>query len=426
MRRSTQETTLQADSATCYNRMKLSWRWPRHHRVVFIGRTGNSLLRTYISETDVDIYEGLRGSTNVWVLLRALTYGPPSARRYYRAYLRYVQPRFVITFEDNALEFYLTRQFWRSCTTLAIQNGRRDSFSNLPNRNLWNEIRKIMSPEFAPSAIAVHGEPAANYYRLAIPSHATRIVSTGNIRNNAIPRQSEHRTGNRPRLMFVSSFPNLGRDGSMDDHRDRIFGYWQGEPITFGDLFKVEAIAARLCADIARSRELDFVILGKRPSWQRAEFRYFEEALREYTWSYSAAEYDATSYTATTHDDVVVSVDSTLGYELFARGHRIAFVGARMRVAGFSHIRDGEFGYPYITDAVGPYWTNQCTREEVDRVVSFALDTSIETWLQLTEETRRKVMPFDPGNAILCGLLDDLGIATHGPRFLEPATATRK
>lgn len=398
--------------------MKLSWHWPHRHRLVYIGHTGRSLLHTYIAETDTDVYVSPRVSVNVWVALQALMYGWPSLRNYYRAYLHYVRPKFVVTFEDNALEFFLTREYHPSCTSLAIQNGRRDSFSKLPQRSLWSEIVRFTSPECAPSAIAVHGQPAALYYRTALPLAPTKIIATGNIRNNAIPQSAGKCVSTRPRLLFISSFPNLGSDGTLNHVHDRVFGYWQGEAITFGNLFRVEEIVAHQCAKLAQTWQMEFVVLGKRPAWQQGEYRYFENALSGLPWRYSPSEDDATSYSATAPEDVVVSVDSTLGYELLARGHRVAFICARMSAAGFPHIRDGQFAYPFVTEPKGLYWTDDCGRSEVERVVSFVSELSTQEWTQLTNGMRKQVMPYDPGNQDLCNLLTDLGIRTHGPRFI--------
>ena len=84
----------------------LEFIWPRRHRVVFIGSTGESLLKTYVAENDIEIYVGPRAKLNVWIAILAILSGRWGVRGYYRTFLRFTRPRFVITFEDNALEFY--------------------------------------------------------------------------------------------------------------------------------------------------------------------------------------------------------------------------------------------------------------------------------------------------------------------------------
>ena len=111
--------------------MKVSFIWPRQYRVVYFGITGQSLLRTYIAEDDATIYVGPRTRLNIWVALTALVAGWWGIRGYYRAFLLLTRPTFVITLEDNALEFYLSKKYRPSCTTICIQNGRRDTQSLL-------------------------------------------------------------------------------------------------------------------------------------------------------------------------------------------------------------------------------------------------------------------------------------------------------
>ncbi|MEY3615276.1 MAG: hypothetical protein RLZZ518_277, partial [Actinomycetota bacterium] len=99
------------------SRAKFSINRPKHCRVVFVGATGESLLRNYITETDIVVYRGPQKDINIWIAFRALIMGSWSIRGYYKAFLRLTKPDFVITFEDNALEFYLTKVFYSPCTT---------------------------------------------------------------------------------------------------------------------------------------------------------------------------------------------------------------------------------------------------------------------------------------------------------------------
>ena len=109
-----------------------------------------------------------------------------------------------------------------------------------------------------------------------------------------------------------------------------------------------------------------------------------------------------------------MNIDSTFGYEMFARGVRVAFVSSRMHFADFPHIKDCEFGYPLVAQPTGPFWTNQATSEEVNRVINYLVDANTEEWESVSRQLRESVMPFDFGNARLCSLLTSLGIKTGG------------
>lgn len=391
---------------------QLRFSFPKRRRLVYLGETGQALLRTYIKEDDYTIYRPPRIECNVWVALYSLFTRRWSARGYYKSFLELMRPEVVITFEDNALEFYLTKAFLPGCKTLAIQNGRRDTFSTQPDSNIWQLIRDATYTDSAPDVVATHGEPWSQYFKEALGSSSTRVTAVGSVRNNSL---SIGKRVPKPRLLFVSSFPNLGAEGRLEKELSTVLGYWQGTQVTFGDFYQFEGVLARKCADIARTRGIQFGVLGKRPSWQKGEYSYFANLLDGSAWFYQASDTEATSYEAVAENDLLVSIDSTFGYEMFARSLRVAFVSARMQYAGLDHIRDCEFGYPLVTQPTGPFWTNQATDQEIARVINYVIDTNNHEWDLASRPLQKTVMPFDFGNSQLCTLLATLGVKTHGP-----------
>ncbi len=391
---------------------KLRFSFPKRRRLVYIGVAGNSLLRTYIAETDFVVYRSVREECNVWVGLKAFLTGRWSARGYYQTFLAIVQPSYVITYEDNALEFYLTKVYQSSCKTLCVQNGRRDNYSHHPSKNIWSLISDSVAVARGPDVIATHGEPWSTYYRNALRNAPASVFSIGSVKNNAL-RIATRRS--RGRLLYISSFPNLGAAGVLEERATEIFGYWQGTPVTFAEFYRLEGILARRCAEIAQSRGLEFGVLGKRPSWQKGEYAYFADSLNGFEWIYQASETEASSYEAVANNDFLVNIDSTFGYEMFARGLRVAFVSARMQYSGLHHIRDCQFGYPLLTQLTGSFWTDSATDQEIARVINYVIDVSDPEWDSASRRLREIVMPFDFGNSQLCTLLTSLGIETYGP-----------
>ena len=391
--------------------MRIEFVWPRKHRVVFIGSTGESLLKTYVAEDDIKIYVGPRARLNVWIAILASFSGRWGVRGYYRAFLRFTRPRFVITFEDNALEFYLTKVFLPSCVTACLQNGRRDTYSSDSKTDIWKSIQQFVAPEHAPDMVLSHGEPWSTYYQSALGDTA-QVQAIGSVRNNAVKLTLRNES---PRVVFVSSFPNLGPDGNLESTSASTFGYWQQQELTFGNFFRAEGIVAATAANIAQSLGIPFFVLGKRPAWQQGELRYYTSALQGLPWTYLPAESKSLSYERVSANDIIVNIDSTFGYEMFARGIRVAFISCRMQAAGLPQIRDCEFAYPLVTETTGFFWTNSDAPAEIQRVITAAASMSVGEWDAATRDLRASVMPFDPGNGELCAVLTELGMKTHGP-----------
>jgi surface carbohydrate biosynthesis protein len=187
--------------------------------------------------------------------------------------------------------------------------------------------------------------------------------------------------------------------------------------LTAKQYYNVEGIVARICAAIASEQSLKFVVLGKRPAWQVGEYNYFAEHLQGLSWQYLPSSNQASSYEAIRQSDVIVNVDSTLGYELFSRGLRVAFVAARMHAAGHPEIVEQRFGYPLLKESSGPFWTSEASDSEIRRVITTAISVNEEQWLKMTDSARQMLFQYDRGNSQLCSELDALGIKNSGPRL---------
>lgn len=399
-------------------RLSPSFAWPHRHHVVFFGTTGESLLRALIAEDDVKVYVGPKTKLNIWVALLAIFAGWWGIRGYYRSFLYFTRPKFVITFEDNALEFYLTKKYLPNCSTVCIQNGRRDTYSSNPKNDIWGLIRRAVADGSPPDIVLTHGTPWSIYYRSALGAGA-KVTAIGSVRNNSICLAP---STEQPRILFVSSFPNLGPNGNLHDLSDRVFGYWQALPVTYRSFFRAEGHVAAAAATIARNLDLEFCVLGKRPRWQTGEFRFFESALKQYSWQYLPSERDSSSYESVRPNDIIVNIDSTFGYEMFARGLRVASISCRMNSAGLSDVRDCQFAYPLVTDSQGHFWTNSDSLDEIRRVILNVASMSVDAWGALTRDLRNSVMTFDPGNLKLCKELGQLGINTFRPKALMADT----
>lgn len=396
--------------------MKLDFRLPRRVRLVYFGRIGLGILRNYVTEEDYTIYENPRSRLNVWVALRMLLSGDRSEFSYYRAFLRFTRPEFVITMEDNNVTFYATKVCLPSCKTLAIQNGVRNAHSHSADSTFKTDLQRLHQGGYDADVIGTLGGLGSTFYRGAMPNSRGRIVELGHVMNNALPLAKVPVERRGRRLIFVSKFPNRGASGIDPEWDTKIIFYMHQAALTARQYYNAESIVARACAVVAAEHSLDFVVLGKRPAWQVGEYNFFAEHLQGLTWQYLASNNQASSYEAIRPDDVIVNVDSTLGYELFSRGLRVAFVAARMHAAGHPEIVEQRFGYPLIGDERGPFWTSEATDAEIRRVVGTAISVDEGQWSNLTHTARQLLFQFDAGNTRLCAELDALGIKNTGPR----------
>jgi surface carbohydrate biosynthesis protein len=336
---------------------------------------------------------------------------------YYRAFLRWRKPKFVITMEDNNVTFYATKVVMPECTTLAIQNGVRNAHSHSADSNFKTELQQLNQKGYDADVIGTLGGLGSKFFNEALPNSRVKLVEMGHVMNNALSVSGEGDSKSPRRLVFISKFPNRGVSGVDNEWDSKVIFYMHHAALTAKQYYNVEGIVARNCAAIANEHAMKFVVLGKRPAWQVGEYNYFAEHLRGLSWQYLPSSNQASSYEAIRPSDVIVNVDSTLGYELFSRGLRVVFVAARMHAAGHPEIVEQRFGYPLLEEPAGPFWTSEATDTEIRRVVNTAISVSEEQWIKIADSARQMLFQYDRANTRLCTELDRLGIQNSGPRL---------
>lgn len=397
--------------------MRVTFTIPRRTKLVYFGRTGHGILRNYITEKDFVVYENPREKLNFWVALRMLISGKRSEFAYYRAFLLFHRPDVVISLEDNNVTFYATKAVLRSCRSIAIQNGYRIKFSHSRGSAFHTDLQRLSQLGYDADVIITQGAQGTAFFRSLLPKSKVTFLEVGSITNNATVTKVMDAYAQPKRIVFISKFPDLGQSIQSFDWNSEVRAFFNDISLTYSEYFKVDSIVSRACALVAREHALPFVVLGKRPQRVRSEYEFFAEQLTGLEWTYLPGDSHSSSYESVRTGDIVINTDSTLGYELLARGHRTAFISARLSTAGHPAVKDYEFGYPVITQARGPFWTNDSSDSEIRRVLDFVMWADEAAWSRETELARKSIFRFDPGNSIFCQLLDKVGIANTGPRY---------
>lgn len=396
--------------------MKIDFRIPRRAKLVYFGRTGHGILRNYITEEDFVVYENPREILNFWVALRMLMSGKRSEFAYYRAFLLFCRPDVVVTMEDNNVTFYATKVILNRCKSIAVQNGLRINLSHSRDATFRTELQRLHQHGYDADVIVTQGGLGTAFFKSALPHSKADLIGAGHLMNNAIALDGVTAFERPKRLVFISKYPNLSQANASIDWHSQVMVYLNDTPLTAAEYFRVDEVVARACASIAREYALPFAVLGKRPQRQTSEYDFFAKHLSGLEWTYLPGDSQSSSYESLRPGDVVINTDSTLGYELLARGLRTAFVSARLSAAGHPEVRDFEFGHPVMTQSRGSFWTNDSSDSEIRRVLEFVMFAEQSEWLDQTKFVRDSVFQFDLRNTMLCRILDDAGVANTGPR----------
>jgi surface carbohydrate biosynthesis protein len=327
---------------------------------------------------------------------------------YLYGYIALVKPKVIVTLIDNSLPFYFINHRFPKATTIAIQNGRRDNFGRKPNTGFL-DLLQIDHGWGKPtiSHYCMFGEAEISLLRKYI--HAN-FIATGNLQNNSYPQKPLTQRA-RPKISFVSSHPNLSHDLSLTAYSQETCTYLGGSAIPYGNYFGIESRAAAIIASIAEKQNCDFQIVAKRPASTPQEKEFFDREMQSVSYEFLVNDDQGSSYQVLTDSDMVVSVDSTIAYEMFGRGKRCLFVSARAESIGIGQIEFNKFASPLNMPSFGPFWSNTTIGVDFEPLFNFALHATNDEWNEATESISSQLVYFDEGNTRIRSLFTSLGLA---------------
>lgn len=338
---------------------------------------------------------------SISVLLRAFMRGRLSRWGYYKTFIEISNARLILVWHDTNLEAYQL-QHHIGIPIWCIQNGVRHDIGPHDGVGLLTGLRELGRTQ-RPSVTKYFGFSESTEQLLA-PLLDAKFISTGSYRlNEYIGARDEgpiHKQSLRNKVGLIVSFPNGSEvpNGSIRNNHLPFIRVGT-QVISFNDYFSLDALVAQAIQRVSARIGLEFAIIGKRSSRDSIERRFFaqvpgceqiEVLAHEKGYGYDLAE----SF------EYLITVDSTLGYEMLAAGKRVGFVSNRFRYLGLD-APDLAFGYPVDLPPSGPCWTNATDAVAIEHFVERIVSSSTGEWNQIHQEIAPRVMALDPANSQL-------------------------
>ena len=355
---------------------------PKISEVLIYDSTFPDLLLKYIEIFNYSILQVRKESINLNVLCRAaLTkdfWTDNKWRIYTYTYINMVSPKVIITFVDNQQEFYLISQRFKNITTIFIQNGTR-SISG----DIFNHIRQ--NDKFYVDYMLVHNRVIGNKYKEFIKGE---VISIGSLINNDIIRQSGTV---RNQVVFISQFrPMIDKDGIFYREKDNTIVFWE-------DFFNAEKICLNFLKIWCQTNNKNLIIAGVESRENSLEQLFFAEILQDFPFKYIPRTSNYSNYDLISSSEIVVTIDSTLGFESIGLGKRTAFFCIRPQF---------RFGWPATLPEKGLFWTNKKNVNYFGEIMDFLNTASDLYWSETIADYKLTLMDFDSGNTKLIQLLN--------------------
>ncbi len=380
---------------------KLSFARPKKQQVALVDASGISILNEYIPQQHISIVD--IEHMNVFALLRMIVAGKKSLFDYTIAYIKVFKPRFVVTFLDNNVDFYKLASIFPNVKFIAIQNGSRANYANQLNSGFF-DLLKIESAKHKLSAhaICVLGTSAADQYTKYI--HAMPVV-TGSLKNNLIGDQikpTEHFD-----IVYVS------QHAPFEIPNSEVKFFFGNKSVTAEEFYVIEQKIVRFLAAHSKRTNQSFAVLGKRTESSPYERKFFNTAASPNEMRFIPRTSETSTYEFCNSASLIVTTDSTIGYEFLARHNRVVFLSGRINAISNElsrEIHDTDFGFPLELGSSGPFWTNSANESDFEQVIGSVQSMSDAQWATAISPYNDVLMAYQPGNSAFIQMLQNEGI----------------
>ena len=382
-------------------KFKFSFALPKGQQVALADASGISILNKYIPQKDISIIDVEQ--LNVFAVLRMFFAGKKSLFDYTVAYIKTFKPQYVFTFIDNNIDFYKFAQIFPKVKFIAIQNGLRSNYANQMNNGFFDLLESESAHNILSAyAICVLGSNEGDKYSKYIQS---KQIITGSLKNNLIDNRIE------PKEQFDIVY--VSQHAPFEIPNSEIKFFFGSKSITPSEFYAVEEYIVRFLVARCNRTGQSFAILGKRSDSSPFEREFFDSAAAPHNVHFIPRTSEASTYEFCNSASLVVTTDSTIGFEFLARGKKVAFLSARIDAIDHvlsQEVHDTDFGFPLELGTTGPFWTNAANESEFERVIGSVQSMSDAQWASAISPYNDVLMAYQPGNSAFIQMLQDEGI----------------
>ena len=376
------------------------WRPPVVCDILIYDAAGLDIILPYLRSYSFSVLHARGESINGYVLLFSIFskrfFEGRGWLAYSEVFIKFSRPKLVITFIDNSEYFY---SFSRSCNvrTLFIQNGLRTKYGDI-----FQFSEEVSRKNYRVDYMLLFGENISNEYKKIISGE---VLIIGSLKNNFFRPTS---LLERHSIRFVSQWrpeSDRGCHFSLVGEGNKNFGhheFYRSEKFLL-------PLLKRWCEFHGKSLE----VIGCNNALSGYEKGFFDSILGSESYLFRAADSFLGSYSLADSAEMVVFIDSTLGYECLARGKRAACFSTRGEDIANSELG---FGWPGAFPDRGPFWTNSKNPIYVTCILDYVDSVSDQEWSEQLCVHFKGIMDFDPGNKRFSDQLSRIMLGLTSPQ----------
>ena len=368
------------------------WQKPKKTDILIYDASGSELLLPYFKGRDVSILYTRGEFVNIFCLFCIIFnrefWKGKCLSAYLKSYVKATSPILVVTYIDNSHAFYKISKAFPSTKTILVQNGVRDNWLDLIANNTNYHV----------DYMCVFGYYVGKYYNKHISGN---IIPIGSFKNNEIEKVKKAKDTDN--ILFISQWLNKPKT------KEPFYIDYKGLPIYWEDFFEAETSLLNFLSDWCFVNNKKLVICGREEVKDSSEYEFYIDKLSnsKYSWEFIPRKNHQNSYKLLDSAQIVVSIDSTLGYESISRGNKTAIFSIRGSYIG-NNFR--KFGWPNVFPENGPFWTNSKARLgfHLASIMDLLNKSNPEEWNKIYQPYAEKLMQYDPKNEIFRKLINKI------------------
>ena len=363
---------------------KKKWSKPEKKDFLIIDIRYSHLLLRYIDKKNINILPTRGEEINLYVVFYCLFNFniKELALSYINAYIKITKPKCCITLNHAKASFYKIKKFNKNLTTIAFQNGHthlKDPNNKFVSFLKKKKINKVLNADHILTHNNFFNKNLFNRYIKG----KTHVV--GSFRNNYFFKK-DFTQSKRKSIAYISQFrlhvlvKNISNKVFYDTER------------------KILPQLHNFC----KKNKFNLEILGS--EWAPSkEKKFYADIFKNNDWTFRKRTIKNLSYYHTDKVEIVVFVDSNLGFESLARGNKTVSFNFRKNF----HSSYNKFGLDFLKER-GKFWTTLDTEAEFNRIMNYVKKTSAKQWHEDNILTINQIMGYDPNNLYFQKILSNI------------------
>ena len=299
---------------------------------------------------------------------------------YFNEYVKYVNPKILITFTDNNSIFWKI-QNCAKITKIFIQNGNRTNTSeDIFSYSVFLKKKKM---ENKVDFMLVFNRKVGEIYESFICGKHKVI---GSFRSNSFEIIKKKKID----IFFISTW--------RDHNSDLLIT----PTITFGEFVKTHIVLIKYIQNFVVKNNRHITIYGKYNTPK--EKKFFKDILGDKNWTFLENDRKK-SYHYIDQSELVISTISSMGIETLGRDSKLAIFD----VCKFNKSTQSKsFGWPYKIKKEGPFWTSKLSQSSCDKLLTKVSHYKKAHWKNLKKKHVNKFMIYDKNNKKFTSLVKNL------------------